>query len=141
MLNFIRRIFRNSNDPFPGPSENIGLGILLGIVYWVVVVGVFKFASINTIFQIAIVLIAFLGLHFAVRGCDFGSQYDFGKVGYFIKFFVLFGLGLAALLIGLPALNSGTPVITRLVSGLVGVVLLIPFVFWTGRGILRRVIR
>lgn len=117
-----------SKSPFPAASDKLFYAFGSGLIYWAIVAGLFVFLGPlvdipakgtgdigvkSFILLVIIVGSGFLGVHFAVRGCDFGKQYKFGTVGHLIKFFsILFTL-----------------------------FFIVPHLFWTGRGLLRMFLR
>lgn len=112
---------------FPSPSEKVWLSAVVGLSYWAVVAvavvllvpviqsqqtGTEEYSTLGIVLIIVLVCAGFLGFHFAVRGCDLGSQYSFGTFGHFLKFFAL-------ILVMMTVIGA------------------VPVLFWSGRGLLR----
>ncbi len=110
--------------PFPSPSEKIVYSFAVGLLFWIVVIVAATFLgpliklpesgsdSMSYILSVALIGSGFLGIHFAVRGCDYGRQYKFGTYGHFLKFFAI----------------------------VFSAFLIVPQIFWTGRGLLRLIL-
>ena len=133
--------FRANADILSGPSDKIWLGIVWGLIFWALVggavVGALAINISTTIIAVVFILISLVGLHFALRGCDFGPDSAIGSMGYIIKLFAIILIFLLGLLIALQVMNSEANIFLRILCGLIAAVDLILVIFWTGRGMLR----
>jgi len=126
----------------------------VGVIYWAIFgvanklldpiiesqnQGTGEYGAFGAVLIIVLVCMGFLGVHFAGRGCNLGGQYRFGSVGYILKMFVLIIFVLLfGLLPGFSLFDPTGQIVCRSVTGLIFVIALVPIVFWTGRGLLRR---
>jgi hypothetical protein len=117
-------MFNETKSAFPSPSEKTLYSLGSGLVYWAVVFvlifylgpmielpesGSNDISVTSYILLVTLIGSGFLGIHFAVRGCNYGKQHKFGTYGHLLKFFFI----------------------------LLTAFLIVPQVFWTGRGLLR----